>query len=40
MKKIIALVLSVFIAVGMVPVTAQAEANYNSENVTWLGNAS
>ncbi len=41
MKRIIAIALSVFIAVGMIPATtAQAATSYNSKDVTWLGNSS
>lgn len=41
MKRIIALALSFFIAVGMVPVTATAQTatSYNKDDVNWLGNS-
>ncbi|MBP1754306.1 MAG: hypothetical protein H6Q59_704 [Firmicutes bacterium] len=39
MKRILAIALSVFIAMGMVPATAQAATSYNNEDVTWLGNS-
>jgi hypothetical protein len=40
MKRILAIALLVFMAVGLLPVTtAQAATSYNNKDVTWLGNS-